>query len=137
MSNENVEKGEKSADILEDVHSPPGNSELSSPVSRYDDPEDEIRRHEEGGEKRAEREELNRSQSYATDTSVLTRTTTRQSAPAPPRKPWYKTPNPLRWGSIPPVPGERQVSKEYQAGFFSLLTFHWMGPLMHVSNSCL
>ena len=134
MSNENVEKGEKSADIIEDVADSAANSEPSSPVSRLDDPEDEIRRHEESEEKRAEREELNRSQSYATDTSALTRTTTRQSAPTPPRKPWYKTPNPLRWGSIPPVPKEPQVSREYHAGFFSRLTFHWMAPLMSVSR---
>ena len=131
MSNENIAKGEeKSVDVDPvTVHSEP-----SSPVSRYDDPEDEIRRHEESAEKLAEREELKRSQSYATDLSVLTRTTTRQSAPPPAPKPWYKTPNPLRWGSIPPVPKEPQVSREYHAGFFSRLTFHWMAPLMSVSR---
>ncbi|KAI5924764.1 P-loop containing nucleoside triphosphate hydrolase protein [Camillea tinctor] len=104
----------------------------SSPLSPIDDPEEEIRRLEEPDEKRAEREELKRTQSYATDASGLTRTTTRGSASTQPKKPWYKTPNPLRWGSIPPVPKERQASREYQAGFFSKLTFQWMAPLMNV-----
>ena len=42
--------------------------------------------------------------------------------------------NPLRWGGIPKVPDERLVSREYQAGFFSKLTFQWMTPLMSVSR---
>lgn len=51
----------------------------------------------------------------------------------PHAKPWYRTPNPLRWGGIPPVPDERVVSPEYSAGFLSLLTFGWMTPMMIVS----
>ncbi|RYP56800.1 hypothetical protein DL771_011575 [Monosporascus sp. 5C6A] len=125
------EMEEKSAGLPRDDDAETG-SVPSTPLSHYDDPEDEIRRQGESDEKRAEREELKRSQSYATDTSAVTRTTTRQSAPSPPKKPWYKTPNPLRWGSIPPVPAERQVSREYGASFFSRLTFHWMAPLMNV-----
>ncbi|KAM0335769.1 hypothetical protein ACHAQA_000819 [Verticillium albo-atrum] len=70
---------------------------------------------------------LKRTKSYATDASA---TTTASRPPPPEKKPWYKTPNPLRWGSIPPVPQERGESKEYHAGFFSLLIFQWMGPLM-------
>ena len=31
-----------------------------------------------------------------------------------------------------PVPPERQPSPEYKARFFSLLTFHWMAPLMQI-----
>lgn len=98
-----------------------------------DDIEEEIRRREESLDERANRDELKRTQSYATDTSTITRTTTRASVPAAPKKPWYKTPNPLMWGSIPPVPNEKQESGEAKAGFFSLLTFHWMTPLMNVS----
>ncbi|TWU73782.1 hypothetical protein ED733_003923 [Metarhizium rileyi] len=45
-------------------------------------------------------------------------------------KPWYKQANPLRWGRTAPVPRERSVSPEYNAGFFSKLTFQWMTPLM-------
>ncbi|KAH9910036.1 ATP-binding cassette transporter protein YOR1-like protein [Xylariomycetidae sp. FL2044] len=104
-----------------------GNSEPASPVV---DPEEELRRREEPDEKRIGREELKRTQSYATDTSAVTRTTTRGSAAT--KRPWYKQPNPLRWGSIPPVPKEREVSREYKAGFFSLLTFQWMSGLMNV-----
>lgn len=51
------------------------------------------------------------------------------------QKPWYKTPNPLKWGTIPAVPTERTVSREVTAGFFSLLTFQWMAPVMSVSTS--
>jgi hypothetical protein len=45
---------------------------------------------------------------------------------------WTKL-NPLRRGAPPPVPAERiAVSPEYTAGFFSLLTFSWMTPLISV-----
>ncbi|KAJ8122554.1 hypothetical protein ONZ43_g1280 [Nemania bipapillata] len=98
----------------------------------HDDPEEEIRLREESLDERADREELKRTQSYATDTSTITRTTTRTSMPVAPKKPWYKTPNPLLWGPIPPVPKEKQESREATAGFFSRLTFQWMAPLMNV-----
>lgn len=75
------------------------------------------------------RPELKATKSHATDTSVATTSANRQ----PESKPWYKTPNPLRWGGVPPVPEERIVSREYKAGFFSQLTFQWMAPLMSVS----
>ena len=32
------------------------------------------------------------------------------------------------------IPEERETCPEYKAGFFSLLTFSWMSPLMAVSN---
>lgn len=81
-------------------------------------------------DEKAIRPELKATKSHATDTSVATTTTRRQ----PESKPWYKTPNPLRWGGVPPVPEERIVSREYKAGFFSQLTFQWMAPLMSVSE---
>ncbi|KAH8664304.1 P-loop containing nucleoside triphosphate hydrolase protein [Xylariales sp. PMI_506] len=102
---------------------------LVEEVDEFIDPEEEIRRQEEPEEKRAEREEIQRTQSHATDASGITRTTTRTSVPAK-SKPWYKQPNPLRWGKIPPVPQERAPSREYSAGFFSRLTFQWMAPFM-------
>ena len=46
------------------------------------------------------------------------------------KKPWYKRLNPLKRSIKPPVPKERTVSREYNAGFLSLLTFQWMAPLM-------
>ena len=74
------------------------------------------------------------------------RTTTRSTAfsattdfdnedddPVTKRKPWYrKGLNPLRWGSLPPIPKERSTSREYEASFLSRLTFQWMSPLMAV-----
>ncbi|KAI9149228.1 ABC multidrug transporter [Paramyrothecium foliicola] len=75
----------------------------------------------------ATRPELAATKSYATDTSAATGLTTPAAGE---KKPWYKNWNSLRWGDPPPIPEERIVSREYKAGFFSLLTFQWMGPLM-------
>ncbi|KFZ13175.1 hypothetical protein V501_03838 [Pseudogymnoascus sp. VKM F-4519 (FW-2642)] len=65
---------------------------------------------------------------YATSASGASAATTMPTVEE--KKPWYKTPNPMRWGSIPPIPEERQVSREATAGWFSLLTFQWMAPVM-------
>jgi ATP-binding cassette subfamily C (CFTR/MRP) protein 1 len=132
MTDGTVEKETKTADPLAEVNAT-GDSEPATPFSPVEDPEEEIRRKEESEEQRAEREELKRTHSHATDASGLTRTTTRNSVPFK-QKPWYKTPNPLRWGGIPSVPTERTVSPEYAASFLSQLTFNWMGPLMNVSG---
>ncbi|KAI3323118.1 ATP-binding cassette transporter protein [Xylariaceae sp. AK1471] len=131
MANEIDDKETKRADPLVEINSPVD----STPDGDHDDPDDpeeEIRRREESLDERANRDELKHTQSYATDTSTITRTTTRASVPAASKKPWYKTPNPLLWGSVPPVPKERQESREASAGFFSRLTFQWMAPLMNV-----
>ncbi|TGJ86167.1 hypothetical protein E0Z10_g2566 [Xylaria hypoxylon] len=134
MANETGEKGAKEADPLTEANAPvkPESSAPYDDRDDHDDPEEEIRRREESLDERANREELKRTQSYATDTSTITRTTTRTSVPAASKKPWYKTPNPLLWGSVPPVPKEKQESREASAGFFSRLTFQWMAPLMNV-----
>lgn len=71
---------------------------------------------------------------YATSASGASATTTVPTVAA--KKPWYKTPNPMKWGSIPPIPTERGVSREATAGWFSLLTFQWMAPVMTVSALC-
>ncbi|KAJ9652888.1 ATP-binding cassette transporter yor1 [Neophaeococcomyces mojaviensis] len=63
-------------------------------------------------------------------TEVTTVTTTASKPQEPEKKPWYHKINPLRFGKIPPVPKERIVSREYNANFFSLLTFQWINPLM-------
>ncbi len=73
--------------------------------------------------------ELAQVKSYASATSVATAPSGKQQI----QKPWYEQPNPLRWGKIPPVPTEKEPSREYKASFFSSLFFHWMGPLMRVS----
>ncbi|KAI1462199.1 ATP-binding cassette transporter protein YOR1-like protein [Annulohypoxylon moriforme] len=129
MAYESGNKEIKSADPLADVETT-GNSEPATPASVYDDTEKEIRKQEDSDENQVDREELKHTQSHATDTSTITRTTTRNSVPA--KKPWHRVFNPLLWGSIPPVPKEREVSREYGAGFFSKLTFQWMAPLMSV-----
>lgn len=46
------------------------------------------------------------------------------------KKSWHHRLNPLRRGPPPPIPEERGVCREYNAGFLSLLTFQWMNPLM-------
>jgi len=72
---------------------------------------------------------------YIHRTTTATTTTSSmsvQSSPDEPRKKkaWYKRLNPLKRSVKPPVPKERRISREYGASFFSLLTFHWMAPLM-------
>jgi ATP-binding cassette, subfamily C (CFTR/MRP), member 1 len=73
----------------------------------------------------------NTTESYAINARVDTTVEVTQ----PQTKPWYRTPNPLRWGGIPPIPDERIVSPEYKAGFLSLLTFDWITPMMVVSSA--
>jgi ATP-binding cassette subfamily C (CFTR/MRP) protein 1 len=80
-----------------------------------------------------ERPELGaRLRSYATNTSATSAATTTHSRVPQKRKKWYKNPNPLKWGKVPEVPKERGPSREYNAGFFSVITFQWMAPLMSV-----
>lgn len=81
------------------------------------------------GEK-AVRPTLAQTRSHATTVSIATSTgsVTKQ------KRPWYKNLNPLRLGAIPPIPKEPIVSREAKAGFWSKLTFTWMGPLMTVSR---
>ncbi|KAK2746674.1 hypothetical protein FQN57_003018 [Myotisia sp. PD_48] len=47
-----------------------------------------------------------------------------------PKLPWRKRLNPLRLRKPPPVPTERSISREYDAGILSKMTFQWMSPLM-------
>ncbi|POS75365.1 ABC transporter [Diaporthe helianthi] len=77
------------------------------------------------------RQQFHRTRSYATDASATTQATTHHPADeSQAKKPWYRKVNPLRWGQVPPVPDEREVSREYKAGFFSQLFFAWQGGLM-------
>ena len=79
-------------------------------------------------DKREERRDLTKMQSTDTTTSALT-VESRTQDDSPP-KAWYKRMNPLKRRRKPPVPKERTISREYGAGFLSLLTFQWMAPLM-------
>ncbi|KAH8908657.1 P-loop containing nucleoside triphosphate hydrolase protein [Coniochaeta sp. PMI_546] len=99
--------------------------EVVGEISRHEHPAGD---HESVPEAQEERARLDRTKSSVTDASVTTVATSRH--PERNSKPWYKTPNPLRWGKIPPIPKERKVCPEYNAGFFSLLFFQWMAPLM-------
>lgn len=45
---------------------------------------------------------------------------------------WRQRLNPLRWGKVPPIPSEREVTKEYKAGVWKQLTFGWLGEHMNV-----
>lgn len=57
----------------------------------------------------------------------------RSHAGQPPReRTWKEKLNPLKRKNPPPVPEERVVTREYQAGFFSALYFQWIAPLMSV-----
>lgn len=49
-----------------------------------------------------------------------------------PRRTLEEKLNPFKRKNLPPVPAERTVSREYQAGFFSALYFQWMAPLMSI-----
>jgi ATP-binding cassette subfamily C (CFTR/MRP) protein 1 len=72
---------------------------------------------------------LLQTKSYATTASGLSASET-ESTKEVEQKPWYKKLNPLKWGPPPPVPKERIPSREYTAGFLSMMTFQWMAPLM-------
>ena len=68
--------------------------------------------------------------SYATTASGTSIASSGGESVTPKKKPWYRTPNPLRWGKIPEVPTERAVSREYKASWISRATFQWMAPVM-------
>lgn len=49
---------------------------------------------------------------------------------APLKQTWGERLNPLKSRYPPPVPTERIPSREWKAGFFSVLYFQWINPLM-------
>lgn len=85
-----------------------------------------------GGERG--RLEVRRMQSNATDVSTTTQATSHHPGAdgIATKKIWSQKLNPLKWGPVPPVPQEREVSLEYRANFFSKLFFSWQGSLMRV-----
>ncbi|TAQ85854.1 hypothetical protein B7494_g5813 [Chlorociboria aeruginascens] len=52
---------------------------------------------------------VDRTKSYATSNSAMTRTESNVQVPVPEKKRWYRKINPLKWGQLPPVPDTRQV----------------------------
>jgi ABC-type multidrug transport system fused ATPase/permease subunit len=78
---------------------------------------------------------LDRTQSNfttTTGTSVTSSQPANQLELPPVKQTWSQKLNPLRRKNPPPVPDQRQVSREYDAGFFSLVTFQWMASFMDV-----
>ena len=93
----------------------------------------EKRKHgEELQEQKVESEGIPATRAITTATTVSAVTTRSTEAPPLPKKPWYKRLNPFKDSKKPPIPKERIISREYRAGFFSLLTFQWMAPLMEL-----
>ncbi|EFX02817.1 ABC multidrug transporter [Grosmannia clavigera kw1407] len=80
-------------------------------------------------EQTMQRQELDRTRSAATDASAASAAT---SAPETMPPSWIRKINPLRWGSVPPVPAERVECPEATATFFSRLSFHWQASMMRV-----
>lgn len=84
------------------------------------------------GDREERQRNLALTKSYATDNSAATSAIGAQDLEH--EKSWFAKLNPLRWGKVPPIPDEPRVSREYSAGFFSLLFFSWMAPLMTVRS---
>ncbi|KAF2708545.1 P-loop containing nucleoside triphosphate hydrolase protein [Pleomassaria siparia CBS 279.74] len=83
-------------------------------------------------EKRSTRGNLSRLQSSTSAHSETSEDVSDTKSSVGAKKTWYKRLNPLKRSRKPPVPAERAVSREYQADWFSRLTFQWMAPLMTV-----
>lgn len=67
-----------------------------------------------------------------TGTSIATEAEELPEEQPPRKRKWSERINPLKSKNPPKVPDERIPSREYRAGFLSLLTFQWISPLMHV-----
>jgi hypothetical protein len=115
---------------------PDPNAELvpkATEKQRDEDAFSNVEREEIKLEPEGRRSSLDRIRSTATDASATTQATTTLPTHKKGNK-WYHNINPLRWGAVPPLPDERQPCPEHKAGFFSLLTFQWMTPLMTVRD---
>ena len=93
--------------------------------------EKELEKELEVGTEKVTRKYISRFESGVTDSSD---DVVGAKSEASGRRKWYRRLNLLRPGKKPEIPETRQVSREYHAGFLSVLTFQWMAPLMSVSN---
>lgn len=91
--------------------------------------EKELEKELEVGPEKLTRKYLSRFESGVTDSSD---DVVDAKSEASGKKKWYRRLNLLKRGKKPEIPETRQVSREYHAGFLSLLTFQWMAPLMSV-----
>jgi ATP-binding cassette subfamily C (CFTR/MRP) protein 1 len=77
--------------------------------------------------------ERTRSNQIATTGKSVASSVSRSDVVQVPRKRTLKEKlNPFSRKNVPPIPTERMVTREYQAGFFSALYFSWIAPLMSV-----
>ncbi|KAE9379682.1 putative ABC transporter [Stipitochalara longipes BDJ] len=77
-------------------------------------------------------ERMRSNQMTTTDKSVASSTSQSDMVQAPRERALKDKLNPFKRKNLPPVPAERVVTKEYQAGFFSTLYFQWIAPLISV-----
>ncbi|KAF2769287.1 putative ABC transporter [Teratosphaeria nubilosa] len=75
---------------------------------------------------------IERSASARTGTSAATSIEQSRPEQAPRKRTLWDKINPLKRKDVPPVPSERQPSRELDANWFSTIYFQWMGPLMSV-----
>lgn len=85
-------------------------------------------------EKHTDRPTVERTQSnWTTATGTSVGSEAQRPREFPPRKQtWSEKLNPFKHKTLPPIPEERQPSREHTAGFFSVLTFQWVSGLMSV-----
>ena len=73
------------------------------------------------------------------DTSATTSSSTGATEPSSvkaQKAPWLRWLNPLKKNRPPPPPNQQKISREYDAGLFSLLTWQLIAPLMTVRQNC-
>lgn len=73
-----------------------------------------------------------RTSTALSDSTELSEITKEKSKVEEPKRSLWDKLNPLKI-KPPPVPEEREECREYKAGWFSLLTWNWVTPLMTVS----
>ncbi|EXJ96379.1 hypothetical protein A1O1_01505 [Capronia coronata CBS 617.96] len=105
-------------------------------LAKRDEPTQYLEVHQEpkglGRRKTEDGTRLSKFESTATSATEATTATGQPKSWEREKAPWHYRINPLRRGTPPPPPEERAVSREYNAGFLSLLTFQWMNPLMSI-----
>lgn len=76
-----------------------------------------------------------KSKNYTFSSSeVATSQTSHQESEDERRIPWSRRLNPLKANRVPPIPEARQPSNEKGANWISQLTFHWVHPILSVSD---
>ena len=103
---------------------------VATPPVQYVSSDSDVSSSDEKEEDRGVSRTLTTATAATATTTTSSLTVESQTQDPSPGKAWYKRLNPLKRSRRPQVPKERTVSREHGAGFFSLLTFQWMAPLM-------